>query len=271
MDVLSLREFEGYLVRRDSYVFLDVVWLAEVLKPLFCHKRRELNGKIFLDIGNCPIVLSKRREKQAWKRLEKEGVLEHELSEVLWPEGLSRHVVRALESFGLAFSLPNDDTGSLVLLLRLKKEPPTSVAEDLKRFRSDHCSVLKSVWDMFQGIPPGAIEEVLTRCCSIGPALTFWRFGVLVKGASSEANDTFALLVEYSEDEQKLEMRVYGDLQTVIPWAAASYAMSVMRRMTSEFPGLPWEAFLSCPEHGEGELEVLEEVSGPVVGACDSV
>lgn len=46
---------------------------------------------------------------------------------------------------------------------------------------------------------------------------------------------------------------------------AASYAMSAMRRMTSEFPGLPWEAFLCCADHSQGRLEVVQKVSDTIM------
>lgn len=200
-------------MRYESYIFLDVVWLAEVLKPLFCHQRMEIGDMIFLNIGrNRRIILSKPDQKQSWRRLENDGVLEPELWEVFCPNGLSRYVLPALELFGLTFPLPNDDIGSLVLLLRLKKEPPISVSEDLARFCEKRSPVLKGIWKMPQGVPPGALEQVIMRCCRFGSALTFWRSSVLVKGALNKVEDIFLLLVEYSEDEQRLEMRVYGDL-----------------------------------------------------------
>ncbi|CAN0351296.1 unnamed protein product, partial [Laminaria digitata] len=35
---LSIREFDGTVVRLETYVFLDVVWLTIILKPLLNHK-----------------------------------------------------------------------------------------------------------------------------------------------------------------------------------------------------------------------------------------
>ncbi|CAN0256450.1 unnamed protein product, partial [Scytosiphon promiscuus] len=51
---LSIREFDGSLVRHEMFIFLDVVWLARVLKPLLNHKDEEsYNGSVKLgDTGD---------------------------------------------------------------------------------------------------------------------------------------------------------------------------------------------------------------------------
>ncbi|CAN0242742.1 unnamed protein product, partial [Ectocarpus sp. 8 AP-2014] len=38
---LLIREHEGSLVRHETYVFLDVTWLAQILKPLLNHRDDE--------------------------------------------------------------------------------------------------------------------------------------------------------------------------------------------------------------------------------------
>ncbi|CAM9940111.1 unnamed protein product, partial [Laminaria digitata] len=94
------------------------------------------------------------------------------------------------------------------------------------------------------------------RCCRIGAVQTFWRFGVLVQGALSggEGTGSFALMLEYSSQSNQLDMKVYGDICTVAPWAALAYAISTVKVMSMEFPGLRSRAFVECPEHGEDML-----------------
>ncbi|CAN0504075.1 unnamed protein product, partial [Laminaria digitata] len=63
---------------------------------------------------------------------------------------------------------------------------------------------------------------ILTRCCGIGAVRTFWRFGVLVRGTldDSEGSGSFALDLEYSPETKQLDMKAYGDIRKVAPWAA---------------------------------------------------
>ncbi|CAM9441097.1 unnamed protein product, partial [Ectocarpus sp. 12 AP-2014] len=46
---LSIRDFDGSLIRYEKFVFLDVVWLARILKPLLNHKDQEMfDGRVNL-------------------------------------------------------------------------------------------------------------------------------------------------------------------------------------------------------------------------------
>lgn len=255
------REFEGSLVRHDAYVFLDVTWLARILKPLLNHRDDEdpLCGSISL--GDTGITLDTVDQVASWKRLKENGVLEPTLARVLWPDGLSDYVLSTLHSLGLAHPLGGDSADGLVVLLRLDKERPNGVGKELEDFRRDHTAVLSVTWKIFMGVPPGAIEKALTRCCSIGALRTFWRFGVLVQGGFGEATaiKTFALLMEYSHDKSEVEMKVYGNICTAAPWAALCFGVSSVRMMCSEFPGLRWRASLACPQHQE-QMQISDEV-----------
>ena len=246
------REYEGSLVRHETFVFLDVTWLAKILKPLLNHKDdEELDGS--LSLGDTGITLEDDDHVASWKRLRDNGVLEPSLARVLWPDGLSDYVLPTLDSLGLTHPLEGDPADGLVVLLRLGEERPKRVGKELDDFKSDHTAVFSVTWKVFMGVPPGAIEKVLTRCCRIGVLRTFWRFGVLVQGnfGAADAVKTFALLVEYSHDKTELDMKVYGNIGTAAPWAALSLGLSAARMMCSEFPGLRWRAYLACPQHEE--------------------
>lgn len=250
-------------MRHGSYVFLDVTWLAAILKPVLNHKEKQLrDGTISLDIAQGrSILLSTREHKRLWRRLESEGILHPELARLLWPHDLSEYVLPTLRSIGLAFSLSDDEHDELVVMLRLPEERPSTIEEDLQNFRDGNYPAIRCLWKVFMGAPPGAIERVLTRCCSLGATKTFWRYGVLVKGDfGGKIGGRFALLMEYVDEE--LHMEVHGNLASIGPWVALSYAMSAMLSITWEFPGLGWEASVKCPTHSTGELEVSREVSG---------
>eukprot|EP00752_Nemacystus_decipiens_P017045 g15262.t1 len=262
---LSIREHEGSLVRHDTYVFLDVTWLARILKPLLNHSEIEdpLSGSISL--GDTDITLDDDEHIAAWNKLKEDGILEPALARVLWPDGLSAYVLPTLDSLGLTHPLDGDPAEGLVVLLRLSEKRPVEVGEELDDFRRDHMAVLSVTWKIFLGVPPGAIEKVLMRCCSIGTLRTFWRFGVLVQGsfgATTTAGKTFALLVEYSHENTEIDMKVYGNIGTTAPWAALSVGISAVRAMCLEFPGLRWRAFLECPQHGR-EIQITKKATHP--------
>ncbi|CAN0426745.1 unnamed protein product, partial [Scytosiphon promiscuus] len=73
------------------FVFLDVVWLARVLKPLLNHKDQEsYNGSVKLgDTGDACITLRDPLDIALWNRLKGEGILEPRLAQAMWPAGLS--------------------------------------------------------------------------------------------------------------------------------------------------------------------------------------
>lgn len=262
------REYEGSLVRHETYVFLDVMWLARILKPLLNHRDDEDPFCGSMSLGDTGITLDDDEHIASWKRLKQDGVLEPALARVLWPNGLSDYVLPTLDSLGLTHPLDGDVSKGLVALLRLGKKRPKGVGKELDDFRRDHTAVLSVTWKIFMGVPPGAIEKVLTRCCSIGALRTFWRLGVLIQGGfgAATAGKTFALLMEYSHDSTEIDVKVYGNIGTAAPWAALSLGLSAVRVMCSEFPGLRWCASLQCPQH-EQEMQISNTVSQSVGGA----
>ena len=254
------REHQGSLVRHETYVFLDVTWLAKILKPLLNHREIEdpLSGS--LSLGDTDITLDDDEHIGSWNRLKEDGVLEPALAEVLWPGGLTDYVLPTLDSLGLSHPLDGDAAQGLVVLLRLSEERPPDVGKELDDFRRDHTAVLSVNWKIFMGVPPGAIEKVLMRCCRIGALRIFWRHGVLVQGGfgGTTAGKTFALLIEYSHEKTEIDMKVYGNVCTAAPWAALSVGISAVRMMCLEFPGLRWRASLMCPQHGQ-DMEITKK------------
>lgn len=240
--------------------------MVKIFKPLLNHKDEEdpLSGS--LSLGDTGITLDDNELISSWKRFKESGVLEPALAKALWPDGLSRYVLPALESLGLAHPLDGSPPEGLVVLLRLGEERPWSAGEDLDSFRREHAAVLSVTWKVFLGVPPGAFEKVLMQCCSIGTLRTFWRFGVLVIGGpgTATAGKTFALLLEYSQEKTVLDMKIYGDICTAAPWTALSFGISALRTMCLEFPGLPWRASLRCPEHLQ-DMHISDVVSIPLV------
>ncbi|CAN0161133.1 unnamed protein product, partial [Ectocarpus fasciculatus] len=173
---LSIREFDGYLIRHEKFVFLDVVWLARILKPLLNHKDQEtFDGLVSLgDTGDVRITLDDPSDIASWGRLKSQGVLEPRLAYVIWPNRLSEYVLPTLAFLGLTFPLEGDPAKGLVVLLRLKPERPENVGQVIDTFCLEHTPALSASWKIFLGVPPGAIEKVLTRCCGLGGVRTFW-------------------------------------------------------------------------------------------------
>ncbi|CAN0189484.1 unnamed protein product [Scytosiphon promiscuus] len=253
---LSIREFDGSLVRHEMFVFLDVVWLARVLKPLLNHKDQEsYNGSVKLgDTGDTCITLRDPLHIALWNRLKEEGILEPRLAQAMWPAGLSEYVLPTLLSPGLAFSLGDDPAGGLVVSLRLKSVRPARVGKVMDTFRSKNAPVFTASWKFFLGVPPGAIEKVLTRCCSIGGVRVFWRFGVLVHGSFGDeggSSGIFAVVLEYSPRGNELTAQLYGDVSNPAPWVALSYVISAVKFMLLEFTGLRSTGSLRCPQHND--------------------
>ncbi|CAM9526964.1 unnamed protein product [Ectocarpus sp. 4 AP-2014] len=251
---LSIREIDGSLVRHDTFVFLDVVWLAKILKPLLNHKDEEVfDGSVKLgDAGDARTTLDAPSDIVSWHRLKREGILEPRLAQVIWPAGLSEYVLPTLASLDLTFPLENDPAEGLVVLLRLKPGRPKHVRYVVDTFRPGLTPTLTASWKIFFGVPPGAIEKVLTRCCNLGGVRTFWRSGVLVHGRLGDPDErgTFAVVVQYSSYEKELTAQVYGDRSSPAPWTALSYVSSAVRSMLLEFPGLRSRGSLECPQHG---------------------
>ena len=255
------REFDGSLVRHDTFIFLDVVWLARILKPLFNHKAGEtFDGLVKLgDIGEERVILRDPLEIASWRRLEREGILEPKLARAMWPTGLSGYVLPTLVSLDLTFPLGDDPAGGLVVLLRLPPDRPARVGEAMDAFCARTTPVFSAGWKIFLGVPPGAIEKVLTRCCRIGAVQMFWRFGVFVHGRFSDGGERdrggfFVAVLEYSPADSKLTAQVFGDISNPAPWVATSYVVSAVRLMLLEFPGLRSEGSLECPQHGDAML-----------------
>lgn len=249
-------EYEDRVLRQESFVFLNVVCLAKILKPLFSHKFKEDNGDIIVDMdGERPIVLSTGDQKNSWRRLREKGILDLELANILWPNGLSDVVLPIVKKMDLEFPLGTDDT-KLVVMQRLPCWHPKDVENTLYRFRKDNHPTLEGSWRLFRGVPPGVIENVLTRCCSLGDTHTFWRLGVLVK---VHLDGNFALVLEFIDNE-KLNIEVYGSPESVGPWMVLSFAMSVTLSKMIEFPGLKHEAKLRCPNDSGENLWISDQV-----------
>ncbi|CAM9739665.1 unnamed protein product [Ectocarpus sp. 4 AP-2014] len=255
---LSIREYDGTLIRHEKFVFLDVVWLARILKPLLNHKDQvTYDGLVRLgEMGDVRITLRDRSDIASWGRLKNEGVLEPRLAYAMWPDGLSEYVLPTLASLGLTFPLEDDPEEGLVVLLRLKPDRPESVGKGIDTFCLGLTPAFSASWKIFLGVPPGAIEKVLTRCCSLGGVQTFWRYGVLVHGGLGDfdGREIFAAVLEYSSTDNELSARIFGDISTPAPWTALSYVMSAVILMLVDFPGLPWEGSLKCPQHGNTML-----------------
>lgn len=254
----ACREFDGSLVRHELFVFLDVIWLARILKPLLNHKD-EWTFDGFLELGgtgDTRITLKEHVDIESWHRFKREGILEPRLARALWSDDLSEHVLPTLQSLGLTFPLEDDPGEGLVVLLSLNPGRPEHVGELVDSFCSKNTPVLRASWKVFLGVPPGAIEAVLTRCCSLGSVRTFWRSGVLVHSGLGNRDESgvFGMVLQYCSSETELTVQVYGDISSPAPWVALSYVVSAVRLMLMAYPGLRSRGSMGCPQHGDTML-----------------
>lgn len=244
-------------------MFPDVRWLAAVLKPILHHNETEVCGEISLGkVCGKDIVLSTPEDQASWQRLKTEGILEPNLARVLWPDGLSEHVLPIIQNIDLAFPLAGGEEGNLAILLKLPKDSPTSAQEGLREFKGSRYPSMRLSWKMPVGVPPGAIENLMVRCCHLGTTSAFRRYGVLVEGDvhDDDPGGEFAMLLEYSLEAGELEVEIYGNVTSVGPWTALAHAMYSTLSVINNFPGLPWKASMLCPSHGAVCLQVSQKV-----------
>lgn len=130
----------------------------------------------------------------------------------------------------------------------------------LAKFRED-AKLLTMTWKMSLGVPPGAVERVVSRCSYIGADIVFWRFGVSspVEVAPESGNGGLErswFMLEYDSYGQELVIQVWGDLTQAAAWATLSYVSAVVRDMTLQYPGLLWDAYLGCPDHPSETMRI---------------
>lgn len=238
----TCRKYEGGLVQYGSYIFLDVVWFAEVLKPLLSHKQVSLGD---YDLGGSAVT-----NLRALNRLEDSNIFEPELARELWGKDLAEEVLKALKSAGLTVPLPEDSKGGLMVPLRMSTERPSDYNTRLEQARQlDGRDLKLSVLCPFAlGVPPGFIERLLARCCHLGYPYPVWRYGAFVVG-NDDDEGSFSLGLEYTGHTNTLTIEVYGRCGEVGAWATLSTVLSLMIKMLSEFPGLPCEPTFYCPQH----------------------
>lgn len=246
----TCRKYEGGLVEYGSYIFLDVVWFATVLKPLLSHKQASLDD---IDLGGITVTNS-----DSLDRLENEAIFEPELAKELWGKDLAEELLKALKSAGLTFPLPNDRNGGLVVLLRMSTERPSDYNRMLEKVRqTDGCDLRLSVVCPFAvGVPPGFIERLLARCCHLGEPFPFWRNGAVIVGKDDDRS--FFLVLEYTDHNNTLTIEVYGNCAQACTWATLSKVLSLMIKMLSEFPGLPCEPMFYCPQHMDKGMRICQ-------------
>ncbi|CAM9666162.1 unnamed protein product, partial [Ectocarpus sp. 12 AP-2014] len=76
-----------------------------------------------------------------------------------------------------------------------------------------------------------------------------------------DGRGVFAVVVEYSSNNNELTAQIFGDSSTPAPWVALSYVMSAVSLMLADFPGLRWKGSLKCPQHGN-EMLFADKVNG---------
>ena len=289
--MLISSEFAGQILRidGDQGIFLDVVWLSSVLSPILSHKlakrpfstaalnshrdslinRGVLRWDFALKLWK-PALTSVEREIRedmvdaVFRALIKLGVIIPLGRPVLSADGrvsYSSHRDNDPQEMLVIMRLPDECTGSK------KDDFDNGLKEALKHGRE-----VKLKWEFDSaGAPYGLVERLIASCHVFGEVEqgACWRYGALFKSHERTERDgkkirlyRFAILYSVRNDpdhrdlERVLTLRMIGDLENDLVWAALRYVASAMVILSKEWPGMEWSGWPDCPEHPRTRLNL---------------
>lgn len=247
-------------------IFLDVVWLSKVLKPILSHK---LKDETFDN------DLSPMRDD-----LVENGVLRWQFARHLWSDFIghaalqSKEVMVAEALFGvlvdLGVALPLGGTTlstnasssappDMLVIMRLEE-----TCNDNQRRRTDGLAAdlppgdkeLTFKWRFgFAGPPHGLVERLMASCHVLGEVekSSCWRYGAVFKSSAimSKAGRTawlYTLALSYDDQEKVLAATVFGPLKSDRVWAVSRFVASAMVNLTKDWPGVWWEGWTECEQ-----------------------
>ena len=288
-------EFAGQILRidGDQGIFLDLAWLSSILSPILDHKlakihysSAETNDQRYSLIQRG--VLTWDFALKLW-----EPALTSVGREIR--EDMVEYVLRVLIKLGVIIPLGRPvfsedgrvsyssrveyDSKDMLVLMRLPEECTGSRKNDLDKGLKEalkHGREVKLKWEFDSaGAPYGLVERLIASCHEIGEVEqgACWRYGALFKSHERTERDgkkirlyRFAIIYNDDPDHHDLErilmLRMIGDLEDKIVWAALRYVASAMVNLSKEWPGINWSGWADCPEHPSTRLNLIppEEV-----------
>ncbi|CAM9943033.1 unnamed protein product [Pylaiella littoralis] len=273
---LWISDFAGHTLRIDGGdgIFLDVVWLSKVLKPILNHK---LKDETFDN------DLSPMRDD-----LVEDGVLRWQFAWHLWRDFIghaalqSKEIVVAallgvLVDLGVALPLSrttlstsagivtpaargnNSAPPDMLVIMRLKDTHNASQRRRMDRLPAEMPQGDQEVtfkWRFgFAGPPHGLVERLLASCHVLGEVerSSCWKYGAVFKSGTitSKAGKTarlYTLALSYDDQKKILTVRVFGPLECDRVWMVSRYVASAMVNLSKDWPGAWWESWTECAQ-----------------------
>ncbi|CAM9633838.1 unnamed protein product, partial [Choristocarpus tenellus] len=245
------------IVQSRDFLFLDVEWLSQVLKPILDHK-----------LGGIPFE-SAEMETGRYDLVER-GILRRNFALHLWSpfmkmeehihdrEAMIRGLFDVLIKLGIVLPTqwgPESDkrastaqkVSNMLVIMRLPTKCPETVRDKLRRFEEalgDNKVAIQWHFDS-AGSPYGMVERLIAFCHVLGEVWESgcWRYGVLLTG------DSHAVLVKYDGDRHLLTVTVFGLKVDLLMWGVLRFVASAVLRLSKDWSGVLWSASLQCPNH----------------------
>lgn len=270
-------DFAGHTLRIDGGdgIFLDVVWLSKVLKPILNHKLKDV---IF------DSELSPMRDD-----LVEKGVLRWQFARHLWRDFighaalLSKEILVAAALFGvlvdLGVALPlglatlsvnagldthaarrnNNAPPDVLVIMRLEDTENTIQRDRIGLLSAQMPQGDQEVtfkWRFGCGGPPhGLVERLMASCHVLGEVerLSCWKYGAVFKSSaiSSKAGRAarlYTLALSYDHQNKVLTARFFGPLRCDMVWVVSRFVASAMVNLSKDWPGLWWEGWTECAQ-----------------------
>ena len=277
--VVFFSEFAGQILRidRGGRIFLDVVWLSEVLSPILSHK---------LHPDDFPTIDLKCQRDNLVHR----GVLRWDFAQHLWRDVLTpaeqgskgrviESLFRVLLKLGVILPLGrpaflSDRRGShtshgdgesedMLVIMRLSEKRSDEHQETIdSSFVNVHrdCREVTLKWEFDAAKAPyGLVERLISSCHVIGELEqdVCWRYGALFTSHQMTWGDNrqvrlYKFLISY--DSCILSLRMIGPLSNDRVLAALRYVASAMVVLSMEWRGVKWEGWLDCPNHPKARI-----------------
>lgn len=249
-------------------IFLDVVWLSQVLNPILSHKPR----------SECSPPLAELCTSKA--ELLNKGILRVDFARYLWRDlknmndsmhtGFYRVLLKLgvilplgrTTSMGIGGRIPRvtfENENMLQDVLVVMRLPDNCEHISEERLKATHASValdgtregtLKWKFDS-AGAPYGLVERLIASCYRIGEVVGMelcWRFGAFFKSHEIVQNNEqyvrlFTFMVRYdivdaprqsNSPERVLSLRVNGRLEDERVWVAIRYVASAVVLLSQE-------------------------------------
>lgn len=273
---LFFSDFAGHTLRiyGGDGIFLDVVWLSKVLKPILNHK---LKDETFDN------DLSPMRDD-----LVEDGVLRWQFAWHLWRDFIghaalqSKEIVVAallgvLVHLGVALPLSrttlstsagivtpasrgnNSAPPDMLVIMRLEDTHNASQRRRMDRLPAEMPQGDQEVtfkWRFgFAGPPHGLVERLLASCHVLGEVerSSCWKYGAVFKSGTitSKAGKTarlYTLALSYDDQKKILTVRVFGPLECDRVWMVSRYVASAMVKLSKDWPGAWWEGWTECAQ-----------------------